>query len=72
MSVFVAGVDEIYIVYWLDTDHKQRRLRSDQMIINDNKDLLVHETIRLLLIYSETSLNWTLRKPVLPEYRPIF
>jgi hypothetical protein len=34
MSVFVVGVDEIYIVYWLDTDHKQRRLQSDQ---NDNK-----------------------------------
>jgi hypothetical protein len=24
------------------------------------------------LQYSDTSLNWTLRKPVLPEYLPIF
>ena len=29
MSVSVAGVDEIYIIYWVDTDHKQRILRAD-------------------------------------------
>jgi hypothetical protein len=34
LSVSVAGVDEIYIVYWFDTDHKQRSLRVDQ---NDNE-----------------------------------
>jgi hypothetical protein len=35
---------------------------------NNNLCLL----IRILIIYSEASLNQTLRKPATPEYRPIF
>jgi hypothetical protein len=30
------------------------------------------KTIPELRVYSETSLNRTLKKPALPEYRPIF
>jgi hypothetical protein len=32
--VSVAAVDKMYIVYWFDTDHKQKSLRAGQ---NDNK-----------------------------------
>jgi hypothetical protein len=33
--------------------------------------LHVKESLLSQIIYSKTSLNWTLRKPALPEYQPI-
>jgi hypothetical protein len=42
-------------------------------IVNTNpSDIIVSGFSKRSILYSETSLNWSIRKPVLPEYRLIF